>query len=423
MTHSGRGLHTGEPALATVRPAAPGAGIRFRRTDAEVDIPALPRYAGESGWGTVLSRDGVKIRTVEHVLAALHGAGIDNALVEVTGPEVPALDGSAFQWISQINRVGVREEPGAVPSVALGRTVQVASGDSRYWALPVSLSGRKGLRLTASIDFSHPHIGTQFACTEVTPGEFAREIAPARTFGLLEWREELAASGLGLGVDLGNTVVFGPDGPLTDERGAAGGLRFSDEPVRHKLLDLVGDLALVGARLQAHIVADKPGHRGNVELARRLRRAMTGEPEMAMDIGQVMRALPHRYPMLLVDRVLGMEAGKRIAALKNVTINEPFFRGHFPDHPIMPGVLIIEALAQCCGLLLMEGIDKPEDHVVYFVSVDGVKFRRPVVPGDQLYLEAELIQGRGTRGKLRAVATVEGRVVAEATIVGQIRKK
>jgi len=291
----------------------------------------------------------------------------------------------------------------------------VTEGDSSYVVAPA-----KEFRLTVTIEWPHPLIGRQSGSYTVTPQSFARELAPARTFGFASEVEELKAKGLIKGASATSAIVL-------DDRALVNGgkLRWPDEFVRHKAADIVGDLALTGARIRAHIVATRPSHGGNVALARTLSRAAkrTGAP--TMDIGRIMDVLPHRYPFLLVDRIIEVEGRQRIVGIKNVTINEPFFQGHFPGHPIMPGVLIIEAMAQVGGMLLMSHFEGQDvsDKVVYFMSLDNVKFRRPVVPGDQIRFELEMVQFRGKTCKMKGVGYVDGQVVAEAEMMAMVTEK
>ncbi len=406
----GHGLHTGEAVRLVLTPAPEDTGLVFRR----IDLPGTPevpvRVSAVTGvdWETALGSGGATVRTVEHVLAAVHGLGIDNLWLDLEGPEPPALDGSAREWCDRIEEVGRVEQPARARTLELRAPIHVERGASRYAVLPAS-----GYRVTAQIDFEHPGIGRQFASCDVETA-FVEELAAARTFGLASWSEDLRGRGLALGATPDNTIVLGERGL---EEGSA--LRYPDEFVRHKLLDLVGDLALVGARLRCHVVAERPGHRGNIAVAKKLTELATGEGPV-LDIQRILEHMPHRYPMLLVDRVLEFEEHRRIVGLKNVTINEPFFQGHFPGHPIMPGVLIVEALAQCGGLLLMNEFEDSSDKVVYFMSLDKVKFRRPVTPGDQLIFELEMLQLRGRTCRMKGVARVDGQVAAEATMMAQV---
>jgi UDP-3-O-[3-hydroxymyristoyl] N-acetylglucosamine deacetylase/3-hydroxyacyl-[acyl-carrier-protein] dehydratase len=289
--------------------------------------------------------------------------------------------------------------------------VRVIDGESVYEAFPSDT-----LRVDVTIDFPHPLIGRQRGEYLVTPASFAKELAPARTFGFVREVEALRAKGLIRGASTDNAVVL-------DEVNVVGtALRWPDEFVRHKAMDCVGDLALAGARVRARIVALKPSHRGTVTLVREMTKVAVKETTV-IGIEEIMKVLPHRYPFLLVDRILEIEPGVRIVGLKNVTINEPFFQGHFPGHPIMPGVLIIEAMAQVGGMLLMGAVEDPESKVVYFMSLDNVKFRRPVKPGDQLRFELDMTQSRGRICKMRGVARVDGEVAAEADMAAMVRDR
>jgi UDP-3-O-[3-hydroxymyristoyl] N-acetylglucosamine deacetylase/3-hydroxyacyl-[acyl-carrier-protein] dehydratase len=288
----------------------------------------------------------------------------------------------------------------------------VREGDSTYLVGP-----HAGLRLTVTIEWANPAIGRQSGCFDVTPEHFARELSRARTFGLMSELDELRERGLARGVDRSNTIALGEGGVV----GTA--LHWPDEFVRHKAADLLGDLALLGGRLEADIVAFKPSHKGNVALVRTIKQAGGRAGVPAMGIREVLGVLPHRYPMLLVDRILEVHGNQRIVGIKNVTINEPFFQGHFPGHPIMPGVLIVEAMAQVGGMLLMGSIEQPDTKLVYFMSIDGVKFRRPVVPGDQLRFEVETVQVRGRTCRMRGVGLVDGQLAAEAEMTAQVVDK
>jgi UDP-3-O-[3-hydroxymyristoyl] N-acetylglucosamine deacetylase/3-hydroxyacyl-[acyl-carrier-protein] dehydratase len=409
----GAGLHSGVPSRMVLQPAQAGRGIVFRRSDVEgaVEIPARVEHVVETIRGTVLERDGVRVRTVEHLLAALTALEIDNALVELDAEEPPAADGSAAPFVELISQVGVQEQNAEVEEWRCRTPFVVEDGESRYAVFP-----DQRYVLAASIEFDHPMIRRQFASYEISPELFAREIGPARTFGFLEDAERLRAAGLARGADAGNTVVLTENGLYEGIE-----LRYEDEFVRHKILDLAGDLALLGCRVRAQIVAERPGHRGNIVLVRavaeQLRRQRAAR---RVDINRIIEILPHRFPFLLVDRIIEYEKAKRIVGIKNVTINEEFFVGHFPGMPIMPGVLIIEAMAQVGGLLLMDSVENPEDKVVYFMALDKVKFRRPVVPGDQIEFELEMLQMRRTVCRMKGVGRVDGNVVAEAEMMAQV---
>jgi len=389
----------------------------FRRTDL-ADRPEIPARLAEVEAverRTAIGKGETTIHTVEHLLAAVAAHEIDDLTVELTGPEPPILDGSVqpyFEALAQAEPVEVGGEP-AVLTVQAPFTV--TEGDSSYVVAPA-----KEFRLTVTIEWPHPLIGRQSGSYTVTPETFARELAPARTFGFASEVAALTAKGLIKGATAASAIVL-------DERGLANGgkLRWPDEFVRHKAADIIGDLALTGARIRAHVVATRPSHGGNVALARALCRAASRMGAPTMDIGRIMDVLPHRYPFLLVDRIIEVEGQERIVGIKNVTINEPFFQGHFPGHPIMPGVLIIEAMAQVGGMLLMSHFEGQDisDKVVYFMSLDNVKFRRPVVPGDQIRFELEMVQFRGKTCKMKGVGYVDGQVVAEAEMMAMVTER
>ena len=414
-TLEGVGMHTGVAARVTIGGGEPGSGIVFRRADL-AGAPAVPaRLTSVSGVErrTVLSANGAEVHTVEHVLAALHALGVDDAVVELTGPEPPILDGSFAPFVEAVRRAEPAEHDGEAVQYTVTEPFTVHEGDASYLVGPAP-----ALKVSATIEFPHPLIGRQTGCWDITPDGFERELAPARTFGFVKEVEQLRSKGLIAGASTANAVVL-------DDRGVVEGrLRWPDEFVRHKAADLVGDLALVGGRILGHVVADKPSHRGNVALGNAIRRrALVSGGHPPLDIRDILSILPHRYPMLLVDRIVEIEEGKRIVGIKNVTINEPFVQGHVPDHPIMPGVLMIEAMAQVGGVMLMGHIQKAaagEDKVVYFMSLDNVKFRRPVVPGDQIRFELELLQHKERASRMRGVGYVDGHVVVEAEMMARV---
>lgn len=409
----GVGLHLGKPCRLRFRPAPTGAGIVFQRIDipGAAPIPARVEVAVEAERRTQLGTGDAALHTVEHVLAAVGGLAIDDLIIEMDGPEPPIMDGSAAPFLAALRSVGLSDNGGRPDWLVLRKSIRVVDGESVYEAHPCY-----GLGLDVSIEFPHPLIGAQRGQYMVTADSFSRELAEARTFGFLHEVDALRGKGLIQGASTANAVVLDATG-LVDTS-----LRWPDEFVRHKALDCVGDLVLAGARVRARIVAHKPSHRGTVALVRALVQHAVREPAV-YTVEDILQVLPHRYPFLLVDRILEIEEGKRIVGLKNVTINEPFFQGHFPGHPIMPGVLIIEAMAQVGGMLLMRSIEDPSSKVVYFMSLDNVKFRRPVKPGDQLRLELEVLQMRGTMSKMRGVAYVDGQVVTEAEMAAMVRDR
>ncbi|HLA13619.1 MAG TPA: bifunctional UDP-3-O-[3-hydroxymyristoyl] N-acetylglucosamine deacetylase/3-hydroxyacyl-ACP dehydratase [Gemmatimonadaceae bacterium] len=409
----GIGLHLGVVCRVIFQPARSRQGIVFSRTDCAGN-PRIRAHVSEvsgSDRQTRLGKGESAVHTVEHVLAAVAGMGIDDLTIEMNAPEPPILDGSAAPFLAAFVEAGLATLDGEPEFLQLSEPVRIIDGSSVYEAYP-----SENLELDVTIEFPHPMIGRQSRCFTVTSDSFARELSGARTFGFVHEVDELRAKGLIKGASLSNAVV------MDDTDSLSGDLRWPDEFVRHKALDCVGDLALAGARVRARIVAVKPSHRGTVTLVREMVKA--GRQENGMyTIEQIMKVLPHRYPFLLVDRILEIEENKRIVGLKNVTINEPFFQGHFPGHPIMPGVLIIEAMAQVGGMLLMGSVEDPDSKVVYFMSLDNVKFRRPVKPGDQIRFELDIVQLRGSVCKMRGVGKVDGEVVAEADMAAMVRDR
>jgi UDP-3-O-[3-hydroxymyristoyl] N-acetylglucosamine deacetylase/3-hydroxyacyl-[acyl-carrier-protein] dehydratase len=407
----GIGLHLGKTCRLVFRPAASGAGVTFIRTDRNgLRLPARADVAVLAERRTQLGEGDDALHTVEHVLAAVSGAFIDDLDIELDGPEPPIADGSALPFLTALQSAGVASNDGKAEYLTVRAPFVHRDGDSEY---EVSPSDR--LDLDVSIDFPHPLVGGQRGRWTLTPETFATELAPARTFGFRHELEMLRARGLIRGGSTANALLLDEGGVVENS------LRWPDEFVRHKALDCVGDLALAGCRVKAHIVARRPSHRGTVTLVRELVRRAE-EVDRVLGIDEIMQTLPHRYPFLLVDRILEYEAGKRVVGLKNVTINEPFFQGHFPGHAIMPGVLIIEAMAQVGGMLLM-ATSHQGDKVVYFTSLDNVKWRKPVRPGDQLRFELDVIQIRGAMCRMRGVAKVDGNIVAEADMAAMLRDR
>ena len=410
---AGTGVHSGESATITLRPGNVNTGIRFRRLDLDgcPEIPATLSHVVGTELGTSLANGDAQVNTVEHVMAALAAAQVDNAIIDLDGPEVPIRDGSFQDYVHALRDVGFKSQEVRPKVVRVKTKVTTTGGDGQSYSATMN----RGLTVVASIDFEHSAIGRQSGEFSIDSESFETELASARTFGFKKDEEELHDRGLALGASLDNTVVLGQDGVMGGE------LRFPNEFLRHKVGDLIGDLALLGARTEARIVAERPSHAGNIELAKALQtHARDTNREAIVDTAKIMQYLPHRYPMLLVDRITEYEAGKRIVGIKNVTINEPFFQGHYPGHPVMPGVLIIEAMAQVGGLLLMEEVEKHEDKVVYFMSLDRVKWRKPVTPGDTIVFELELLQFRRQVCKLKGQGFVEGTLVAEAEMMATI---
>jgi UDP-3-O-[3-hydroxymyristoyl] N-acetylglucosamine deacetylase / 3-hydroxyacyl-[acyl-carrier-protein] dehydratase len=397
------------------RPAGANDGLVFRRTDlpGNPEVPALVEHVIPRQRRTTIQRGPAVVEMVEHVMAALAGLRVDNCVVEIDGPETPGCDGSSLAFARAIAGAGIVEQDAPREVLAIDHPVSVNEGDASLIASP-GPPGR--LVLSYQLDYGPKSpIGRQGFFVDVEPESFLDELAPSRTFLLQAEADALRKAGIGSRTTERDLLIFGPDGVIGNE------LRFLDECARHKTLDLLGDLALVGKDLSGHVIAHRSGHQLNAELARELiklsdrRRPQVDPTEPpALDIGAILQALPHRYPFLLVDRVVVLEPGRRIVALKNVSYNEPFFEGHWPGRPIMPGVLIVEAMAQAAGILLGQGAEPGREALL--ASLDGVKLRRPVVPGDQLRLEAGSVRLKGRAAQVKALARVDDRVVAEARI-------
>ncbi|MFN0127409.1 MAG: bifunctional UDP-3-O-[3-hydroxymyristoyl] N-acetylglucosamine deacetylase/3-hydroxyacyl-ACP dehydratase [Verrucomicrobiales bacterium] len=417
---TGTSLHTGEKVTLTLRPAEANTGLRFRRVDLEDQpfIEARVENVQTVERATTLAQGSVKVHTVEHVISALVGLGVDNVVIEMDANEPPIGDGSARPYVECIRKAGV------VRQDVLRRVFEVREPihlETKTGSL-ITIVPDKRFRVSVTQAGGHPQF-TQFFSTEVTPEAYEREIAPARTFVHYEDVQPLFEKGLIKGGSLENAIVLRGDAILSKEP-----LRFPEELARHKILDLIGDLMLSGKRILGHVIAVKPGHGPNTEMARRLsetfRRldALVPAPvnlpvgESVLDVNEVMRILPHRYPFLMVDRVIGFEGENKCTAVKSVTINEPFFQGHFPGHPVMPGVLQLEAMAQVASILMLR-IPENAGKIGYFMSADEVKFRKPVVPGDTLVIEAEIIKNRRNIGQARGRCTVNGETVSEALLM------
>ena len=434
-SYSGVGLHSGNRVTMTFLPAPPNSGIRFRRVDLEgkPEVEARVENVVENDRSTTLAKGHTRIHTVEHVLATFAGYGIDNAIVELDANEPPIADGSAREYCKMIQASGIvpqdeRREPYTVTApieLEMGETVMTLFPD-------------EGFKITCTSADKRGRF-TQFYSLELSPATWERDLAHARTFCFFEEIEFLIKNGLIKGGSLENAVVIRDDAVLTTEP-----LRYPDEFVRHKMLDILGDLSLLGRPLHGHLIAVKPGHAANCEMVRRITAQMRkplvaaqafapppraprapASPEEsaadetlpqdgAMDIMGVMRLLPHRYPFLMVDRLVKIE-GNHIVGIKNVTINEPYFQGHFPGHPIMPGVLQLEAMAQVAGFVMLKNAENV-GKIAYFMSAEDVKWRKPVLPGDVLVIEVELTKMRGKIGKAKGVCKVRGEVVSEAAV-------
>ena len=408
---AGAGLFHGEPATLRFAAAPPGTGVVFVRTDlpGSPRIPAVVDSATPSHRRTVLAVDGAEVECTEHLLAALAGMGVDNCVIEMTGREVPAMDGSAYPFAEAFRRAGLLEQDAGRAEIVVAEPVSVTEGDASLVALPAS---GEGLTVSYTLSYEHTPIGSQHFSFNVLEGAFAKELAPARTFCLETEIEAFRKEGLGKGATSQNTLVVGAAGVIDNQ------LRFPNEFVRHKILDLVGDLSLAGRSIRAHVIGTRSGHALNVRLARKLAaREAAGAParrqETWLDVRELFKILPHRYPFLLIDKVVELEGWQKAVGIKNVTINEPFFNGHFPGRPIMPGVLQLEAMAQLAGALLMRKAENANKLAV-LLSLDDVKLRRTVVPGDQLRIEAEVLRLKSRTGFVRTKASVDGQVASEA---------
>ena len=433
-------------------PAAANSGVRFRRVDLEgkPELEARVEFVTDTQRSTTLGKGSVKIHTVEHVLAALAGVGVTNAIIELDANEPPIADGSSREFAKIIHEAGVVSQTDPAEPYAITQPIELSVGETQMAVFP-----HAGFKITCTSSDKAGRF-TQFFSIEITPETWERELSHARTFCFYEEIEFLIRNGLIKGGSLENAIVIRDDAVLTTEP-----LRYPEEFVRHKILDILGDLSLVGRPIRGHVIAVKPSHHANAELTRAivaqmrrpLEQAQTFAPPPApsvvekvpakakhepppiesrpvsttsapseaavrdgvsLDIGEVMKLLPHRPPFLMVDRVLRIE-GNKITALKQVTIGEPYFAGHFPGHPIMPGVLQLEAIAQVAGILMMRQAENA-GKLAYFMSAEDVKWRKPVRPGDSLTIEVELTKSRGKIGRARGVCYVDGEVVSEAVV-------
>ncbi len=419
----------------TFLPAAPGTGVRFRRVDLEgkPEIEARVENVGETNRSTTIAKGNIKIHTVEHVLATFAGYNIDNAIIELDANEPPIADGSARQYCKMIESAGLAGQPEKREFYKVTEPIELQSGETEMTVFP-----HDGFKLTCTSSDKHGRF-TQFFSLELSPKTWERDLAHARTFCFYEEIEFLIKNGLIRGGSLENAVVVRDDAVLTTEP-----LRYANEFVRHKMLDIVGDLSLVGVPLHCHVIAVKPSHSANCELARliaaQMRKPMISastfappppaqkatvsaesdpagnslNAEGAMDIHMIRKTLPHRYPFLMIDKVRKID-GNKITCIKNVSANEPYFEGHFPNHPIMPGVLQLEAIAQAAGILTLK---KAEyfGKLAYFMAADSVKWRKPVLPGDTIVIEVELVKNRGKIGRAKGVCLVDGEMVSEAEV-------
>lgn len=447
VSYTGVGLHTGNRSTINFQPAPENYGIRFRR----VDLPGSPEiqadldHVVDISRGTTIGIGDVKVHTVEHVLAAIVGLQIDNILIELDSNEPPVGDGSSKPYVDVLLKAGFEKQDAPKDYLIIDQAVRYTDEKNGVDIVALPLDD---FRVTVMVDYYNPALGSQHTGLFDLEKEFAEEFAPARTFCFLHEVEVLREQGLIKGGNLDNaivivdreisaselkrlaqklgikdSVILGTNGILNNKE-----LRYKNEPARHKLLDVLGDLALIGAPLKAQILAARPGHASNIEFAKRIRKLYqqkklvkryqhVKKEGVVFDSSAIEQILPHRYPFLLVDKIIDFKLDDRIVGVKNVTGNEFFFQGHFPSHPVMPGVLIIEAMAQTGGLLLLNGIDDPEGKLFYFIGINNAKFRKPVVPGDQLVLEVSLVSRRSKTFVMSGKAYVEGNVVAEAEMM------
>ncbi len=447
----GIGLHTGCRVTITFKPAPVDHWITFKRTDVEgsPEILAIVDHVSDLNRGTTLATNGIKVHTVEHVLAAISGLGIDNLTCELDNAEPPVFDGSVKPFVDKLLEAGIVEQESDRQYLVIDEPIAYSEPERK---VDIVVTPSDDLRITFMIDYANPALGTQYTSLVSLTDEFVEEFAPARTFCFLSEVEMMKSQGIIKGGSLDSAIViidkemteaeleefkkkFDIDrdiklqksGILEDKK-----LRFDNEPVRHKAVDLLGDIMLIGVPVKAHFLAARSGHAANVAVAKKIRSMYEKQllskkygsnglqQGYLLDINAIMKILPHRYPFLLIDRIIDLEPEKCVHALKNVTINESFFQGHFPDHPIMPGVLIVEAMAQAGGFLLLETIGRPKDKLVYFVSMDNVKFRKPVVPGDQILFDVTLVSFRRNVCKMSGKAYVDGQLVTEATMMAAV---
>lgn len=451
VTVNGVGLHTGKTVTLSIKPSAENSGIRFLRTDLGPDafLEADAHLVADTSRGTTLEKAGIRVATVEHVLAALTGMGIDNAIVEVDCPETPILDGSSKYYCEAISKAGIAEQNAPRDYFEVVEPIRFfdKEKDCEILLLP-----SEHFRVTCLIDYNSRVLGHQHASLDNLQ-DFQQQIAPCRTFVFLHELEFLLSKNLIKGGDLSNAFVF-VDRPITQEEldrmaglfnrpsvavkpeGILNNLEpyFDNEPARHKLLDVIGDLTLAGKPIRGHVIANKPGHASNVLFARELKKIIRNRVEQQQipvynpgiapvyDINAIRSMLPHRPPFLLVDKIIEISSS-HVVGVKNITMNEPFFVGHFPNEPVMPGVLQIEAMAQAGGILVLSMVEDPENYSTYFLKIDNVRFKQKVVPGDTLIFKLNLISPvRRGICHMRGVAYVGSKVVMEAELMAQISK-
>ena len=450
FTLSGKGLHTGLQVEATFCPADVNTGYRIQRVDIEGEpiIDAIAENVAATNRGTVVKKGDIQISTIEHAMAALYCAGIDNCLIKVNAPEFPILDGSAEPFAKAIAEAGIVEQEATREVFRIMSKYEVVDEES---GVKLEIFPDDHFSVTTFVDYPSPVLNNQYAVLNDL-SEFKDNVAAARTFVFVREVQPLLAANLIKGGDLDNAMVI-YDQPMPQEQlnelaKAIGSeapdasklgyvqkrpLQWDNEPARHKLLDIIGDLALIGKFIQGRVIATRPGHGMNNKLARAVRKdvkrtevqAPVYDPNVAplYDNVAIKAIMPHRYPMQLVDKVIGLEPGDFVVGVKNVTANEPFFVGHFPEEPVMPGVLQVEAMAQCSGILVLSCVDEPERYSTYFMKIDNVKFRQKVVPGDTLIFRVSFMTPlrRGV-AQMKGYAFVGDKIVSEAEFMAQIIK-
>jgi UDP-3-O-[3-hydroxymyristoyl] N-acetylglucosamine deacetylase/3-hydroxyacyl-[acyl-carrier-protein] dehydratase len=448
ITFSGMGLHTGVAVTMRVLPAIENYGIKFRRVDIEgaPEVPALCDFVSDTSRSTTLEKGLAKVSTVEHILASLWTMGVDNALIEIDGPEVPIMDGSAKAYAAEIEKTGLTEQSAEIKYYQVTDKIAFSIPEK---GVEIELYPDDHFSVSVHIDYASNVLGNQYAVFDPRKDSFRENIAPCRTFVFLHELAPLIEHNLIKGGDLDNAIVV-VERPVSEEelnrlrtifnkpnvevhKGYLNNvsLRFPNEPARHKLLDVLGDFALMGCRIKGKVMATRPGHKANTETVKMLRKTMRKEgvkpqyrynpnEEPIFDINAIKERLPHRPPFLLVDKIIHID-DQSIAGIKNVTMNEPFFVGHFPAEPVMPGVLIVEAMAQCGGILAMHGMDPAYNYSTYFMKIDGVRFKQKVVPGDTLLFELELKEPiRRGIVIMDARAFVGDKLACEAELMAQV---